>query len=217
MNFMGAPMISWTIGAALSSKLFERVLVSTDDEEIADVSNSYGADVPFLRGKAVDDYSPVSLATVAALRQSQSYWGKSFDTVVQLMANCPLRAASDITQALENFEKHRKAYPFQISCFRYGWMNPWWATELSAAGEPMRLFPEALSKRSQDLPDLFCPTGAIWVADTKQLLAEETFYGPRHRFDPMPWQSAVDIDDEDDWAFAEALGSMIRPQPSQAF
>jgi len=95
-------------------------------------------------------------------------------------------------------------------------MNPWWAAELSTSGEPSRLFPQALSKRSQDLPELFCPTGAIWIAGANQLLTEKTFYGPQHRFEAMPWQNAVDIDDEDDLMFAEVLGSMMHPRDKQA-
>ena len=208
LDFMESPMISWTIKAALDSNLFERVLVSTDDEEIAEVSIAHGADVPFLRSEAVDDHSPVSLATVAALEQAQSYWQKSFDTVVQLMANCPLRNAHDIKYALVQFDKHRNFHPFQISCFRYVWMNPWWAAELSTSGEPSRLFPQALSQRSQDLPELFCPTGAIWIARRTALLGARTFYGPTHRYHPMDWRASIDIDDHEDLVMARTLALM---------
>ena len=69
----------------------------------------------------------------------------------------------------------------------------------------MRLFPEASGRRSQDLPDLFCPTGAIWVANVAKFLEEKTFYGSNHRFEPMPWERAVDIDDHDDLRFAHAV------------
>ena len=203
IEFVGKPMIAWTIEAALRSNCFERVVVSTDDETIASVSTNWGAEVPFLREDSADEYSPVSLATWAALNQANDYWGKHFETVVQLMPNCPLRNGDHVSEALSEFENHESA--FQISCFRFGWMNPWWAAELDESGRPSRLFPEAAGQRSQDLPALFCPTGATWVARVADFLAEQTFYGADHRFQSMPWEAAVDIDDYDDLHFAQAL------------
>lgn len=205
MDFQGKPMIAWTVEAALRSNHFERVLVSTDDHEIADVSVEYGAEVPFLRKAATDDHAPVSAATLGALKQAEDHWDTHFDLVVQLMPNCPLRNADDIDSALRSFCSYHHEAKFQISCFQFGWMNPWWAAKLDPSGKPVRLFPEAAAERSQDLSDLFCPTGAIWVASAEALRETKTFYGPGHRFEPMPWQNAVDIDDEGDLRFAEAL------------
>lgn len=69
VNLNGKPMIAWTIEAALKSKYIDEVLVSTDDEEIAEIGKDYGAKVPFLRNANADDHSPISLATVRALKQ----------------------------------------------------------------------------------------------------------------------------------------------------
>jgi len=84
-------------------------------------------------------------------------------------------------------------------------MNPWWSVTLDAEGRPTRLFHDASAKRSQDLPKPYYPTGAIWIAKTDALLAARTFYCSDHRFFAMPWQSAVDIDDEEDLAMAEVV------------
>lgn len=203
IDFCGKPMIAWTILAAKESGLFDRILVSTDDSHIAATSKKWGAEAPFLRTNAADDYANVSAATVSALDQALEYWGESYTSVIQLMANCPLRSASDIRRAVNQFEENGRS--FQISCFKYGWMNPWWAVELDSEGHPDRLFPETTLARSQDLPDLFCPTGAIWVATTAALLSAKTFYGPGHVFEALPWDRAVDIDDYDDLRFAELL------------
>ena len=127
-------MIAWTILAAKNCDLFDHVLVSTDDEEIAEVSKACGADVPFLRKHFADDVSSVSQATVAALNQAENYWKKEFRTVVQLMANCPLRNSKDIVAAVNTFDSKRR--DFQISCFQYGWMNPWWAARLDSNNRP---------------------------------------------------------------------------------
>lgn len=207
IDFCGKPMIAWTIQAAKNSGLFDRILVSTDDQHIAEVSRDWGADVPFLRTSHADDHAPVSEATVVALKQSMDYWQEDYSLVTQLMANCPLRTAEDIIQAVTQFEAHRR--DFQISCFKYGWMNPWWAVKIDSNAYPERLFPETSAKRSQDLPELFCPTGAIWIANVSKLLRTRSFYGPNHVFEPLSWESAVDIDDYDDLRFAEVLNQKM--------
>ena len=130
------------------------------------------------------------------------YWKENYTSVTQLMANCLLEA-EDIRHAMLQFEQHKRN--FQISCFKYGWMNPWWAVKLDTKQHPERLFPETSSQRSQDLPDLYCPTGAIWIARTEEFLAAQTFYGTKHVFEPLSWKSAADIDDYDDLLFAEVL------------
>lgn len=203
IDFFGMPMIAWTIKAALDSQLFDRVLVSTDDEAIADISREYGAEVPFLRKTASDDFSHVSSATIAALEQAESYWGEEYGVVVQLMPNCPLRNARDIQLSLNYFLEHD--VKFQISCFEYGWMNPWWAVTLDKDDQPTRLFKSAESKRSQDLEKLYCPTGAIWIANVDDLKKSGDFYGPDHIFKHLDWTSSVDIDDVSDLEMANAV------------
>ncbi|NDA72499.1 MAG: hypothetical protein EBX69_03485, partial [Betaproteobacteria bacterium] len=75
MAFNGKPMITWTIEAALKSEMFSKVLVSTDDDEIRQVSIEAGAEVPFLRQVAFDDHATSSEATLAALYQAEQHWG----------------------------------------------------------------------------------------------------------------------------------------------
>lgn len=197
----GKPMIAWTIEAALVSGCYQRVLVSTDDVEIAKIARDFGAQAPFLRVAAIDDFSSSSEATLEALAQAESYWGEKYDVVSQLMANCPLRGKNEIKFAVDNFYQSNAIY--QISCFRFGWMNPWWAFKLKKNGEPEFLFPEAINQRSQDLPELYCPSGAIWLAKSNNLKRDKTFYGPGHIFHPMHWVSAIDVDDSSDLEMAQ--------------
>lgn len=197
----GKPMIAWTIEAALNSRYISKVIVSTDDEEIASQAIKYGAEVPFLRDQNADDHSPISLATIRTINQLKDADISAPDIVVQLMANCPLRTGEDIDKALENFIE--KGSSFQISCFKYGWMNPWWAHRIDENGIAAPVF-ENLDKmkRSQDLPELYCPTGAIWIARTADLLEKETFYGPGYTFFPIHWIKAIDIDEYEDLEMA---------------
>lgn len=202
----GKPMLAWTIEAALQSASFDRVLLSTDDPAIADVGRQYGAEVPFLRQAAADDMTPSSEATLAALDQAEAHWSERYGLVAQLMANCPLRNSNDVRDAVSNFVASSASA--QISCFRFGWMNPWWAAKIDASARPEYLFEEARKSRSQDLPPLYCPTGAIWLAEPEALRQSRSFYTPDCIFHPMPWMSALDIDDAEDLQMARACFAM---------
>jgi len=198
----GKPLVAWTIEAARDSQKFDKVLLSTDSEDIAEVGLQYGAEVPFLRSEASDDYTPSSEATIFALTQAEKYWKCRYDTVTQLMANCPLRNADDITQSIDNFNDNNSAA--QLSCFKFGWMNPWWAFQVGIHNEMNPCFPEALKKRSQDLPKLYCPSGAIWLAKRDHLLTQNSYHGKLSRAFELDWISSVDIDQYEDLQMAEA-------------
>ena len=205
IEFGGKPMIAWTIEAAINSNIFSKVLVSTDSEEIAEISQEYGAEVPFLRNGSSDDISPVSTATYDALIQAEEYWDMKFDTVTQLMANCPLRTAEDTISFHNEFSM--RGVDFLLSCFKFGWMNPWWAFKLDKQNKHSFLFEYATNQRSQDLDDLFCPTGSIWIARAGALKRSRSFYGENQQFGEIHWISAVDIDDENDMHFAKSVSS----------
>lgn len=198
-------MIAWTIEAAIKSGLFSKILVSTDCQEILEVSRKFGAEVPFLRSGNADDFTEVSQATCDALYQAEEYWEMEFDTVTQLMANCPLRGSKDIKNAYKDFLV--RDVDFLLSCFKFGWMNPWWAFKIDDQHNHSFIFDKAISKRSQDLEDLFCPTGSIWMATANALKKSRSFYGENHQFFEMDCISAVDIDDEQDLMFAKSISS----------
>lgn len=203
IDFSGKPMIAWTIEAALLSKVFDKVIVSTNCPEIATISKEYGAEVPFLRNNDFDDLTPVSVATLNYALELQKYWDDKIVNVTQLMANCPLRNCYDIVSFVNIFEEKRPN--FMLSSFKLGWMNPWWAFKLDSNGDHNFLFPDAIKKRSQDLDALFCPSGSIWIAKLSELEKERSFYGQGQIFSEIPWKSAVDIDDYKDLEFALGL------------
>lgn len=205
VDFHGQPMIAHTIDAALESGIFAKVIVSTDDEEIAAISRDYGAEVPFLRKRFADDHSPVSDVVKAALQEL----GVTEGNVAMLMANCPLREVSDLRSLYNTFTQGGHA--FQLSAFDYGFANPWWAHEVEKGQPAIPRFPDALKQRSQDLPKLLCPTGACWLAKVPQFLEAGTFYGPDYQFDEIDRIAATDIDDHHDLAIARAL-YLVRQQ-----
>jgi N-acylneuraminate cytidylyltransferase len=206
------PVIAYSIEAALKSVLFDRVVVSTDSEEIAEVARRWGAEVPFLRSaELADDQTPVSAATADVLDRLDPQ-GEKYSAVAQLMPNCPLRTTQDILDSYAQFRETNASS--QISVTRYGWQNPWWAMERDAAYTLAPLFQEHVTQRSQDLPALFCPTGVIWWAKAGVLRQERTYHVAGRTGWEIPWQRAIDIDTEDDWQMAEVLMTIRQGDPA---
>jgi pseudaminic acid cytidylyltransferase len=198
----GKPMIAYTIEAALQSGVFEKVIVSTDDAEIAEISREFGAEVPFVREATLaDDHTPASLVTLDALEKLDAN-GSIYTYVSQLMPNCPLRTAEDIQKSFEQLQQTKA--DTQLSVNRFGWLNPWWAFKMESQNLSP-LFPEAFKTRSQDLATLYALTGALWWAKTDVLRREKTFHTATRTGFELSWQHALDIDDDDDWQMAEVL------------
>lgn len=199
----GLPLVSWSVAAALESGVCETVLVSTDDPEIAKVAEEAGAETPFLRDKAADDSSNASEACLAALSQAESHWKATYTNIILLMPSCPLRTGKEIATQYEIY-KHSSC-DFLLSCAGFGPTKPWWAFVKNPNNEHEFLHPVALKTRSQELPKLFAPSGATWIANVDALRSSGTFYGPGYRFHEIPWISAIDIDEPEDIAFVEKL------------
>src|SRR5215510_12419533 len=137
-ELFGKPMIAYTAEAAVESDLFAEVVVSTDSEEIAEISRKFGARAPCLRDASLaDDYTPVSSVTLDALNRVDAD-GRRYEYVAQLMPNCPLRTAVDVRDSYHQFVEGSAAS--QISVARYGWQNPWWAMERNQALELKPMF-----------------------------------------------------------------------------
>jgi len=199
----GEPIIAYTIEAALESGVFSRVIVSTDSGEIATIARRFGAEVPFLRDAGLaDDYTPISLATLDVLERLDLN-GTVFRNVAQLMANCPLRTDEDIRASYRQFVE--TGADSQLSVTRYGGLHLWWAMTRDREMRLAPLFESRTSVRSQDLPEVFCPTGAIWWAKADVLRRDKTFHIADRTGWEIPWQRAVDIDTEDDWQLVELL------------
>jgi N-acylneuraminate cytidylyltransferase len=207
VNFLNKPMIYWTIKAAKESKIFDYIFVSTDSKKIARISKKYGAKVPFLRSKNIsDDKTSVHIVTVHSIKLLQKKLNCKFNTVVQLMPNCPLRTSKDIINAYNVFKK--KKYKFLISSAKFFMTNPWWAFKVLKNDIAQMIFPYNWKKRSQKLKELYAPSGAIWIANVKYLLKEKTFYGKGFRVFKLDIKSAVDIDDVNDLNLAKVISKL---------
>lgn len=205
INFCDKPMIVWTIEAAIKSNCFDEVIVATDCEEIAEIALENGANVPFLRDQNVDDFSPISHATLSYLLKYEKLYNVKINTVTQAMANCPIRGCNEFKYLLKEFKDYNKSI---ISGFKYGMFNPWWAHEVSEnICKP--LFKKVKNARSQDLPKLLCPSGAIWISKWDTLKNEKSFYSKGYKLVDIGWKNAVDIDDKEDFELAEIVFKSI--------
>lgn len=200
----GKPLIAWSINAALESKYIDDVIVSTDDEKIAEISRNYGAETPFLRPPALatDDAKSID----AILHALDFLAGKSryYDTLALLEPTSPLRTPSDIDSALgymldNNLSsvvsvcKAESAHPsFMFS------INP--DNRLSPLKEA---YPNSL--RRQDILPLYYLDGTIYCSKIKTLRAEKGFYHSETFAYLVPKWKALEIDDLDDFLMVEAI------------
>lgn len=198
MDFMGKPLIAYTIEAALESQIFDDVIVSTDSEKYAQIAVECGASVPFLRNKYSDDHSTLAEVMLYTIENLD----KSYDNFCSLQVSCPLR----------NFRIIRDAYSFFIkseastvlTCFKFGFMNPWWAFKMKN-NTPEFVLSDPMRSRSQDNVELFCPTGAVGFAKVSEFKKYKSFYSENAKFFPIDWKYAVDIDNFEDIEFAKAV------------
>jgi CMP-N-acetylneuraminic acid synthetase len=206
----GRPVLDYTVEAARASGLFAAVVVSTDSAAIAEVARRAGADVPFLRSAALaGDDVPVSSATTDVLARLDPA-GTTFTAVAQLMPNCPLRNAADVRASYRQFcETGAEA---QLSVVRFGWQNPWWALHRDASMRLEPLFEDRVTAPSQSLSPLYCPTGAIWWAQSRVLRSQGTFHVAGRTGWEIPWERGVDVDTEEDWRMLEVLHRLEQPQ-----
>ena len=199
---LGKPMIHYIINSAISSECFSRIFVATDSSKIADIAIQCGAEVPFLRTSANDDFSPVSLATLDYTEKLLDLGIiKKPDIIAQLFAACPLTTAADISKSMDFFIINNRE--FQISCCEAMTGNTWWAFTLDKKNEAQWLFEKHRSMRSQDLKKTYFPTGAIWISRWENFRKEKTFYGSTVQYQKVSKECGIDIDWPEDIEMAE--------------
>lgn len=200
----GKPLIAWTIEAALSAASIHRVIVTTDDEQIAAVARQYGADVPFMRPAELAQDNTVGSApvlhTVQWLAEHERYIP---DVVVYLQPTSPFRTARDIDGAVALLRE--KAADAVVSVSEAA-AHPFWVMTVDDAGW-MRAFVEQEKPilLRQDLPPAYSLNGAIYVARRDALLAARGWTTDRTAAYIMPAERSLDIDSAEDLAEAEGL------------
>jgi len=202
--FDGVPMVVRSIRTALESGLFERVVVSTDDEEIAQVARAHGADVPFLRpADLADDFTGTAAVIVHALQQLPG-----FDYACCVYATAPLLQARYLRQGFDLLEQRGdKSFAFSVSSFGFPIQR---ALTLDGQGALTALYPEFRNTRSQDLPEAFQDAGQFYWGRSEAWLRGEVLFSPASLPVIVPRHLVQDIDTPEDWTRAEYLYAALK-------
>ncbi len=201
----GKPLIAWTIEAAKKSKYIDRAIVSTDSTKIADISRTWGAEVPFIRppGLATDRAS-TNAVILHGLKWIDQNEHKTYDDFVLLQPTSPLRNSAHIDDAVEKMTADRSAD--SLVSVVASKENPYWTKIIDKRGRLLPFLPDREHpSRRQDLPKTYALNGAIYISKSKTFMTNPDLFGGKCLAYVMDRESSVDIDDEDDFLYAEYL------------
>ena len=198
MSFAGKPMLAWTVEAAFESRLFEHVVVSTDDDEIAAVALEFGAEVLDRPASVSDDTAPL----IEVIHHALEVWRTHALKLCLLLANCPLRTSASIVSSFEQFLKGSPSA--LLSVVSYGWLPPFRALHQTERGL-VAAFPDHLVSKSQTYPNVLCPSGAIYWSTGEVLAAASDLYVDGITGFELPWHEGIDIDTRADFELAACL------------
>ena len=203
-SFGGKPLIAWSIECALSVKAIDRVIVSTDSEEIAETSRKYGAEVPFIRpGELATDESPEWLSWRHALKYVSDSSGALPKVMVSLPATSPLRAVRDVESCLEQFSTGGCDMVVTTS-EAHG--NPYFNMVRDVSDGTVRLVLEdAQVSRRQDAPIIRELATVCYVANSEFVMSHNSIFEGRVKAINIPKERAIDIDSLLDFQIAEFL------------
>jgi CMP-N,N'-diacetyllegionaminic acid synthase len=199
----GKPLIAWSIEQAKTSKYLDKIIVSTDDVEIAAVARQYGADVPFLRPKELASDSAKTIDVIMHTLNWLETHNEIFDLLVLLQPTSPLRVPDDINSSIELlFSKKAKAVISVCETEHH----PYWSNVLPADGSMNDfLRPEIVNSSRQELPTFYRLNGAIYCAFWNYVRNQHGFFGKYTYAYIMPKERSIDIDTKMDFEFAEVL------------
>lgn len=197
------PLIQYSIETALQVEALSKIVVSTDDDEIAEIAQALGADVPGLRpAELATDRSPTIDTMVYVLRQLHEL-GHIFDAICLLQPTCPFRSSVDILNAIAIFDREDCDSVISVSCIPKKY-SPYWAFEerqnglLSSILDQNKIIP-----RRQDLPTTYYRNGVIYLTKVSTVLDDHSIFGEKIGYYVMPSEDSINIDTIQDWVEAE--------------
>ena len=199
LDLCGKPLISWSIEAALKSKYISKVVVSSDDEEILNISSNFGADIIKRPYELANDTATTFDAIKHTINNLEKY-----DYIVLLQPTSPLRNEKHIDEAIELLEEKQADAIVSVCEMDH---SPLWSNTLPKDGNMNNfLRDEVLNKRSQDLEKYYRVNGAVYICKTDKLLENKSFFLKDNIFAYiMDRKSSIDIDEEVDFEIAKVL------------
>lgn len=205
-SFHGKPMIAYAIEAAQRSRLFQHIVVSTDDQEIAAIAQELGAEVPFLRPSDLADDFATTVSVIAHATKACLERGWVFDRICCVYPCVPFLQSSDLGKALQNLVDHQASYCFPIAQYPSPIQR---ALRLSAQGKIESFNQSYVAVRTQDLELAYFDVGQFYWGTVEAWSSELAVHSSATGHLIPSWR-VVDIDTEDDWIRAELMYDAIR-------
>lgn len=204
--FLGVPIIKYSIDAAINSKIFDEIIVSTDDKKIAYLSQSSGAKVPFFRSTgASGDYAATADVVLEVLREYRKR-GKEFEYFCCIYPAAPFVSAEKLISAIKILKKTNADAVIPVVSFSYPIQRA-----LKYENGLLKMFwPENLNKRSQDLEPVYHDTGQFYWLKTSSFLVQKKIFAKNTVPLRVSELETQDIDSEEDWKIAEIKYRMIK-------
>lgn len=209
--FCGKPIISYSISTALRSKLFDKVIVSTDSERIASVAKEYGADVPFIRpAELADDYSGIDSVILHALDWLDGK-GESGQYACCIHATAPLMQVSSLQEGFKILKAVGGTSVFSVAEYPAPVLR---SLKIDKTGRVAPYWPDSFKMRSQDLPAAYHDAGQFYWIDVDKYRTVKRMCGEDSYAITLPRHTVQDIDSKCDWQMAELLYRLINESPS---
>ena len=200
--FFGKPMIAYSIEAAINAKLFDEIIVSTDDDEIADIAQKFGASVPFMRPKELSDDFTTTGAVIEHAINFLKNRGEKIKFACTIYATAPLIDEKYLRLGLEKLSSSNAKYAFSCTSMPF----PIWRTfKITDNGRCEMFWKENFAKRSQDLEEAYQDAGQFYWANLDASSSDDVFFGQDSIPIILPRHLVQDIDTLDDWQRAEFL------------
>jgi len=205
--FCGKPIIAWSIIAAINSRIFDKIIVSTDSPEIADIAVKYGAEVPFIRpAEFSDDYTGTNEVVKHAIHSLIDLGHNNIEYVCCIYATAPFLKAKYLKIGLEAIKKESVNFAFSVSTFDF---PPQRALILKDEVVSTK-WKNFIYQRSQDLEELYHDAGQFYWGHKNSFLDEVDMFDSNSSAVIIPRRLTQDIDTFEDWELAESMFNAIR-------
>lgn len=201
-DFCGQPIIAYSIETALACGLFDRVIVSTDDEKIRETATSHGASVPFLRPASIADDHTGTNAVVKHALEWVIGQGEQVSQVCCIYPTAPFIQVEALEAGYELLVKQGKSFAFSVTSFAFPVQR---ALRINARHEVEAIYPEMRQVRSQDLEEAYHDAGQFYWGTAQAFLHEHELYSTSSVAVLIPRHLVQDIDTEEDWIRAELM------------
>lgn len=208
-NFCGRPMIAWSIEAAKLSNCFDRIIVSTDDFEIAEVAKAYGAETPFIRPPELSDDHTGTKPVIAHAVDWINHHVGTVNFACCLYATAPFIKPEDLRHGFDVLNDSKADYAFSVTSYAFPIQR---AIRITANQRVEMLAPEHYNTRSQDLDEAYHDAGQFYWGRTSAWLSSKPLFSKDAAAVHIPRHRVQDIDTNEDWERAEWLFKAMQLQ-----